>query len=161
MVGAEFPRVKGLTMFTLSIGAILGSFVGPLIGAMLGRRVAYFGLCVASLLSCAILFRTVTDFGAAFLIGAFVAGAFTAAFYGWLPLYLPELFPTRARATGQGLSYNAGRILAAVGALTQGGLVTYYGGSYAKAGSVVTLVYLAGMILIWFSRETKGQPLPD
>ena len=23
----------------------------------------------------------------------------TAAFYGWLPLYLPELFPTRVRAT--------------------------------------------------------------
>ena len=26
--------------------------------------------------------------------------ALTATFYGWLPLYLPELFPTRVRATG-------------------------------------------------------------
>ena len=41
---------------------------------------------------------------------AVLLGVFTAAFYGWLPLYLPELFPTRVRATGQGLSFNFGRI---------------------------------------------------
>ena len=88
-------------------------------------------------------------------------GSPTAAFYGWLPLYLPELFPTRVRATGQGLSFNFGRILAAVGALTQGQLVSYYDGSYAKAGAVITLIYLLGLVLIWFAPETKGKPLPD
>ena len=44
----------------------------------------------------------------------------TAAFYGWMPLYLPELFPTRVRATGQGLCFNFGRVVAAVGALYMG-----------------------------------------
>jgi MFS transporter, SHS family, sialic acid transporter len=161
MAGHALPQVKGITMFTMSVGAIVGCFIGPWIGARLGRRPAYFGLCAASLISCAILFRTVSTFGAEFLVGAFVVGAATAAFYGWLPLYLPELFPTRARATGQGLSFNAGRILAAVGALTQGQLVSLYDGSYARAGATVTLVYLVGMILIWFGRETKGQPLPE
>ncbi len=87
--------------------------------------------------------------------------AVTAAFYGWFPLYLPELFPTRVRATGQGVSYNSGRILAAAGALTQGQLVSYYGGSYAQAGSVITLIYLLGLGLIWFAPETRGKPLPD
>jgi hypothetical protein len=95
------------------------------------------------------------------MIGAFLVGGATAAFYGWLPLYLPELFPTRARATGQGVSYNAGRLLAAAGALTQGQLVAHYSGSYAKASAVVTLVYLVGMVLIWFAKETKGKPLPE
>jgi hypothetical protein len=76
-------------------------------------------------------------------------------------LYFPELFPTRARATGQGLSYNFGRIFAAAGALTQGHLVATFGGSYARAGAIVTLVYLLGMVLIWFAPETKGKPLPD
>ena len=35
----------------------------------------------------------------------FIVGGTTAAFYGWMPLYLPELFPTRVRATGQGVGY--------------------------------------------------------
>ena len=65
------------------------------------------------------------------------------------------------RATGQGVSYNSGRILAAVGALTQGGLVSFYDGSYAKAGAIITLVYLFGLVLIWFAPETKGKPLPE
>jgi len=161
LAGKSLPQVKGVTMLAMSAGAILGCFIGPWIGALLGRRVAYFGLCAASLVSCAVLFRTVDRFGAAFIVGSFVVGAATAAFYGWLPLYLPELFPTRARATGQGISFNAGRIFAAGGALTQGQLVSHYGGSYAQAGAVVTLIYLAGMVLIWFGPETKGKPLPE
>jgi MFS family permease len=161
MAGKTLPEVKGITMFAMSTGAIVGCFIGPAIGARMGRRPAYFALCLASLVSCGILFRTVSEYGAAFLIGSFIVGAFTAAFYGWLPLYLPELFPTRARATGQGVSFNAGRILAAIGAITQGKLVTHYGGSYAQAGSVVTLIYLVGMIAIWFGPETKGKPLPE
>ena len=90
-----------------------------------------------------------------------LAGICTAAMYGWLPLYLPELFPTAVRATGQGVCYNAGRLLAAVGAIEMGQLLRFYHGSYAQAGATITLVYLAGLVLIWFSRETKGQPLPE
>ena len=54
-----------------------------------------------------------------------------------------------------------GETLAAAGALTQGQLVSYYGGSYAQAGSVITLIYLFGLVLIWFAPETSGKPLPD
>ena len=48
-----------------------------------------------------------------FLAMVFLVGGASAAFYGWLPLYLPELFPTRVRATAQGIAFNSGRILAA------------------------------------------------
>jgi MFS family permease len=161
MAGKGMPEAKGITMFTQSAGAILGCFVGPFLGAMFGRRTAYFTLCTASLIACAALFRLADAFGMAFLVGTFVVGATTAAFYGWLPLYFPELFPTRSRATGQGVSYNAGRILAAGGALVQGQLVAHYDGSYARAGAVVTLIYVVGMVLIWAGPETKGKPLPE
>ncbi|MDO8943802.1 MAG: MFS transporter, partial [Desulfobacterales bacterium] len=161
MAGVKMPEVKGITMFVMSLGAVVGCLIGPWLGAITGRRIAYFSLCLGSLVSCAILYRTISEFGAAFLIGAFVVGGVTASFYGWLPLYLPELFPTRVRATGQGVSFNTGRILAAVGALTQGQLVGYFGGSYPQASAVVTLVYVFGMALIWLAPETKGKPLPD
>src|SRR5882672_6032295 len=83
MAGNTLPEVKGKTMFAMSVGAIVGCFIGPAIGARMGRRPAYFSLCLASLVSCGILFRTITQYGEAFLIGSFVVGAFTAAFYGW------------------------------------------------------------------------------
>ncbi|MDB6121234.1 MAG: naiP [Pedosphaera sp.] len=161
LVGKSNPGAKANTQMVLALGAIVGALVAPLIGARLGRRPAYFLLCLASLGLCALLFRTIHEFGEVFLVMSFVVGLATASFYGWFPLYFPELFPTRSRATGQGLCYNSGRILAAVGALTQGKLVGYFEGSYAKAGAIVTLIYLVGMMVIWFAPETKGKPLPE
>jgi MFS family permease len=152
---------KGLTQMLSGLGAVVGCFVGPLIGGRLGRRPAYFILCLVSLLSCGYLFRFVNEYGGTFLLMAAVVGGATAAFYGWLPLYLPELFPTRVRATGQGLCYNSGRVLAAFGAIQMGHLLQYYEGSYARAGAAITLVYIAGMALIWLAPETRGKPLPE
>lgn len=68
---------------------------------------------------------------------------------------------TRVRATGQGVSFNSGRLIAAAGALVQGQLVGYFGGSYAQAGAVISLIYVVGMVTIWFAPETKGKPLPE
>jgi MFS family permease len=152
---------KGLTQLLTALGAVLGSFFGPIMGGRIGRRPAYFLLCLASLLSCGCLFRFVHQFGGFFLWMVFLAGAATGAFYGWLPLYLPELFPTRVRATGQGICYNSGRIFAAAGALQMGRLLKHYEGSYARAGATITLVYAAGLFLIWLAPETKGKPLPE
>jgi MFS family permease len=114
-----------------------------------------------SLITCAVLFRGVDHYGTTFLVMTFLAGGASAAFYGWLPLYLPELFPTRVRATAQGFAYNAGRVFAAVGAVQMGALMQTFDGSYAKAGAVITLVYVVGMALIWIAPETKGKPLPE
>ncbi len=155
------PKAKALTQIISGLGSVAGCFFGAWIGAAVGRRVTYFSMCLLSLVACAVMFRTEQTYGPQFLVMVFLVGAMTAAFYGWLPLYLPELFPTRVRATGQGVCFNFGRILAAAGALGQGQLMSYYGGSFAKAGAVITLVYIFGMILIWFAPETKGRPLPE
>ncbi len=161
LVGAKDPGAKAVAQMLQAFGAILGSLIAPLIGAVLGRRVAYFLLCLASLTTCAVFFRGVTEYGTTFKVFCFFVSFATASFYGWFPLYLPELFPTRVRATAQGLCYNFGRIFAAAGALLQGQLVGHFGGSYAEAGAVVTLVYLVGMVIIWIAPETKGKPLPE
>ena len=161
LTGGTMPHAKANTQILSGLGAITGCLLGGMFGGGVGRRPAFFSLCLLSLLGCGFLFRGVEQYGALFLVVVFIVGGVTAAFYGWFPLYLPELFPTRVRATGQGVSYNSGRILAAAGALTQGQLVSYYGGSYAQAGSVITLIYLFGLVLIWFAPETSGKPLPD
>ena len=113
---------------------LAGTLGGALLGDWLGRRVTYCLLCIGSLGSTLLLFRVHEHYGPAFLASACLAGAVTASFYGWLPLYLPELFPTRMRATGQGFSFNFGRVLAAVGVLQMSSLMGLFGGSLPLAG---------------------------
>ncbi len=161
LTGGKVHVAKAITGMLSGAGAIFGSILGAMAAGRVGRRPCYFALCLLSLAICGCLFRLVSEYGAVFLWLVTLTGAVTAAFYGWLPLYLPELFPTRVRATGQGLCYNFGRILAAAGALAQGQLVSAYGGSYARAGATITLIYAAGLVLIWLAPETKGRPLPD
>ena len=158
---ATLPRSKAVAQVATALGAVVGCFAGSLLGGRAGRRVTYFGLCVASLAFCQILFLGIHSYGPALVSMAFLVGGTTAAFYGWMPLYLPELFPTRVRATGQGIGYNFGRLVAAAGVLGQGWLVGHFSGSYARASVVVTLVYVVGMFLILLAPETRGKPLPE
>jgi MFS transporter, SHS family, sialic acid transporter len=65
------------------------------------------------------------------------------------------------RATGQGLAFNAGRVLAALGAWQMPALMAFFDKSYPKAGETIVLIYVVGMVLIWLAPETKDQPLPE
>jgi len=160
LAGAEAPSAKAYTQTLTAVGAIIGCLIGAWVGGRIGRRPAYFLLCLGSLASTAWLFRGIDGYGMGFLVMAFLVGATTASFYGWLPLYLPELFPTRVRATAQGVAFNTGRILAAAAAIQMGALMGLFEGSYARAGAIITLVYVVGLAVIWLAPETKGRPLP-
>jgi SHS family sialic acid transporter-like MFS transporter len=39
--------------------------------------------------------------------------------------------------------------------------MAFFHGSYARACAVVSLMYIFGLVLIWFAPETKGKPLPE
>ncbi len=161
LVGDKDPTRKAIIQMCSALGAVVGSLAAPLFGNRLGRRWTYFVLCIVSIAACQWLFRGFSSFGNPFLAVTFLVGCTTASFYGWLPLYLPELFPTRARATGQGLAFNFGRIMAGFGALYMPVLMKTFDGSYPKAGATISLVYLVGMIAIWFAPETRGKDLPE
>jgi MFS family permease len=152
---------KEYTQFSSAMGAVFGSFAGALLGDLVGRRFAYLFLCIGSLATSALFFLTNTAVDLRFLVTMFMTGAFTAAFYGWLPLYLPELFRTSVRATGQGFSFNFGRVIAAIGVLQAGALIEQFQGSYPRACSLMCLIYLVGIAIIFLAPETRGQPLPD
>ena len=157
------PQKAAWTQIVAACGAIVIPIIVALLAERFNRRLAYMGLCAGSLVVCQLLFwgfRVDPQFGAAFLVMAFFVNGITGGFYGWLPLYLPELFPTRVRATGAGLTYNAGRVIAAVGTIGSGSLLSVFG-SYAVMGSVMSLIYLLGFVVIAFAPETKGRPLPE
>jgi MFS family permease len=163
---------KEHTQMWLAFGAIVGTMGAAMLGDWIGRRLAYTVLCVISFFSILGVFQLNHEYGTPLLVWSFISGACTASFYGWLPLYLPELFKTSFRATGQGFSFNFGRILAAVGALQTGTLMGVFQrdiplagftikGGYPLACSVMSAVYLFGVVVIWFLPETRGKPLPE
>lgn len=161
MTGGTQPRTKAITLLAIALGGATGALCAPLLGKGAGRRTVYIGLCVLSFLVCSLLFKGIHSFGATFVFVSFLVGVTTSSFYGFLPQYLPELFPTRIRATGQGACYNLGRVLTAITAWKVSSLMAFFGNSYPRAGEAVILIYAIGIIGILFLPETFGKPLPD
>lgn len=159
--GGNDPDAKPVIQIVSSIGAALGCMGAAWLCTVSNRRSAYSLLCICSIITVVAFYRGNSMYDTVFTVTAGMMGFVTAAFYGWLPLYLPEIFPTAVRATGQGFGYNFGRILAAVGNLLMPMLLAAFNGDYSKACSVVPVVYLAGLVIIYFAPETKGQPLPE
>ncbi len=154
------PTAVPTVMLVSATGAALGSFAIALLGDRFGRRPVYAVLCVLSLAALLSFYTMHDHYGPALVVHAGVVGFVCAGFYGWLPLYLPELFPTAIRAAGQGFSFNFGRVIAAVGALQTTALLNAFDNDYARACSVTAVVYLVGLVLIAFAPETRGKPLP-
>ena len=94
-----------------------------------------------------------------FLPIVFAQGFVATLFFGWLPLYLPELFPTPVRAAGSGIAYNVGRFATAVGVFFTGVLFSVVGGSFPRVGSLCGLIYILGMIVIWWAPDTSDKKL--
>lgn len=157
--GTARPGLKALTQQWWAIGAILGSFFGAHLANFLGRRVTYALISFGSVVMTCGIFMWSNPLSSVFLPLVFVQGFVTTLFFGWLPLYLPELFPTRVRASGAGMAYNAGRFISAACVLMAGAFMAWSGGDYAKVGTITGLVYALGMIVIWWAPETKGREL--
>jgi MFS family permease len=159
--GAAQPGYKAVTQGYWALGAVLGSFFGAQLAGLLGRRLSYFLISLGSTVLTSGLFLFTAPLQSAFLPMAFAQGFIATLFFGWLPLYLPELFPTEVRATGSGIAYNTGRFATAGGVFAAGTLVVWFGGDFAKVGAVMGLIYSLGMLAIWFAPETSNKDLPD
>jgi MFS family permease len=150
-----------LTQIATATGAIISTILAAMAAGRFGRRPTYAVLCLGSFVTAVFFYRFHDTFGPQFLMAAFLAGGMTAAFYGFFPLYFPELFPTAVRATGQGFAFNFGRILAAIGGLQTANLMGFFDNSFPKAGSLLAGIYLLGIFVIWLGPETKGRELPN
>jgi MFS family permease len=161
MGGATYPGYKAATQGYWAFGAALGSFVGAQVAALLGRRASYFLISLGSTALTCGLFTLTAPLRATFLPTVFAQGFVATLFFGWLPLYLPELFPTSVRATGSGIAYNVGRFATALGVFVAGTLVASFGGDFSKIGAATGLIYALGMVAIWWAPDTAAPDVVD
>ncbi|MBM4214608.1 MAG: MFS transporter [Gammaproteobacteria bacterium] len=157
----ESWKTQATTIFNL--GGLIGTLLTIPFAKRWGRKpmfVIYLGCSALSLLSTFGLdLPPQVRLYMYFFIGLTVFGIF-----GSFTFYLPELFPTRLRATGSGFTYNIGRVVAAAG--------PFFVGSVAAAGAgdpavvlntlfMVGFIPLIGLLGMGWVIETRGQRIPD
>lgn len=139
-----------------SIGGFIGTMLTVPLANGIGRKgmfACYFsGSLVAILVTFGLPLAPETRLYMQGLIGLTVFGVFGSFTY-----YLPELFPTRLRATGSGFCYNIGRVITAfgptlVGAAAKGGIETIQ-----QVLFWTFLVPLFGLMALPWVIETRGR----
>jgi MFS family permease len=153
---------KTIATTSFNLGGLLGTLLTIPIAKRFGRRpmfAAYFGVAVISIMATFGLdMPNELRLYMYFFIGLSVFGVFGSFTY-----YLPELFPTRLRATGAGFCYNIGRVVAATGPYVVGAIAAAGAGDPAvilNALFAVAFVPLVGLLFIPLVVETRGQTLP-
>jgi MFS family permease len=161
----------GITSLAINIGAFIGMAGFSWLASKIGRKPAFTITLFAAAGSVALVFmgmKTRTDI----IWMNVVMGICMLALFGGYAIYLPELFPTRLRATGTSFCYNVGRFIAATGPLMLGYLTAtvfayasedgaYPDRPHRYAGLAMCSVFALGLVVLPFLPETKDKPLPE
>jgi MFS family permease len=151
--------------YSFNTGGLIGTLLTIPAAKYLGRRVMFAVYFLLSTIAVTVAFgvHPVAALqmwsGLYFAIGLTVFGIFGSFTY-----YLPELFPTRLRATGSGFCYNAGRIVTAIGPFLVGYIASQQANALQGAFQVlfvVGFIPLIGLLITPWILETKGQVLAD
>ncbi|MGH9312734.1 MAG: MFS transporter [Vicinamibacterales bacterium] len=101
-------------------------------------------------------------------IGIFIAGFFTVAQFSFWGNYLPRVYPTHLRGTGESFAANiGGRLIGTSFAWVTATLAVTPDRAYAPtklayvAAAVGFSVYLVGFVASFFLPEPKGEALPE
>lgn len=156
------PALKSKATIARSLPGSISSLLGGALAFYLGRKRSYFVLSLCALVCTQFLFRVEDPNDEMFLFWMGALGFFSGFFFGWLPLCLPEFFPTRVRSTGAGVSFNWGRILTGVGVLVSAAaLKQALQGRYADVGQITGFIYAVGMVVILIAPDTSQSNLED
>ena len=155
------PLLKARVNQYRALTGMISSLLGGWIASVLGRRTTYFLTSLSALITAQYIFWFLQPTDPVFLWFVALLGFFSGIYFGWLPFCLPELFPTRARSAGAGVSFNFGRILTAVTVFATGTLTELFHGDYARIGRFTSLIFAVGMVIIWFVPQNSQKQLED
>jgi MFS family permease len=142
-----------------TVGSVLGYLsLGFLMDAY-GRKPMTIAFFVLALALTPVLFFMTTDLKLLLLLSTLNA-FFSNGQYTWMPVWLPELYPTRMRATALAFAFNGPRFIAFLGPLLAGTMIAEFGG-FGYAAMVLASIYIVGIIAAFFLPETRGLPLPE
>ena len=161
--GPQAIRLASLGTGLLSIGTCLGCLALPPLAEWIGRR----GTLALYFLGMAVFIWLC--FGWAFYAGngalaLFIALLFPLGFFGGnfavYSLWLPEQYSTAVRATAFAFATSFGRFIGAGANFLIGAGVHGYG-SMGMPVAATSLAFLAGILVLPFAVETRGETLPD
>ena len=142
-------------IIVLTVGQFAGYVSFGFVADALGRKKAY----LIYLLTATVLvpiYGATRNPTALLVLGPFLAFFGTGYFSGFGTI-TAEMFPTRIRVTAQGLTYNIGRVVAAVAPFAVGALAKTYG--LGMAFNITAAAFFFSAVLAAFIPETKGKVL--
>jgi MFS family permease len=161
-VGPAAAQLASRATMLVAFATILGCLLMPWLAERLGRRGAlafYFALMLVFI---ALSFGKVFYMGPSALARFFVCLFFLGlggANFAVYTLWLPEQYPTECRASAFAFSTSFARFGGAAITFLVGAGVQHYG-SLGIPVALTSLAFAAGLLLIPFGVETRGQTLP-
>ena len=149
------PRAMSALVIFMQAGMWLGYITFGFISDRIGRRRSYVFFLVAAAVFMLLYARTRQPL-ILFGLGPFVAFFGTGYITGFGAL-TAEIYPTAVRATAQGLTYNAGRIVSAAAPFVVGSLAEKRG--FPFSFTVIAASFLVASLLWVGIPETRGRAL--
>jgi MFS family permease len=157
--------VRGYGTAFQDVGAFFGMMTFTFVATYVGRRVAFLGAYILCLVATIFVFNNLRSGSDAYWMLP-VMGFAQLSVFGGYSIYFPELFPTRLRGTGVGFCYNTVRYLAAffppmLVSLNALLLAHNFNEPFRKAATMLSFIFVLGMVALIWAPETKGKPLPE
>ncbi len=151
-----------LGMLLAATGGGLGLFLFGWFANRLGRRWAFGLFHIGGLVAALLLFNVFYDASPITVsVALIVFGFLTVGMHAGYAIYFPELFPTRLRGTGAGFCFNIGRVFAAPILILGGWLQSEGGLTLPQTTSLLSLLYIVGLVTLFVAPETRGVELEE
>jgi MFS family permease len=142
----------------VQLGAYFGYLTFGFIADRIGRRQAFVLYMVAAALLVPIYGQMARTPTLLLVLGPLI-GYFGYGYFSMFGGFVAELYPAAVRATGQGTSYNIGRMAGAIAPFTIGIIATQPGVGIGLALSVTSAFFLLAAVLVFTLPNRSGQAL--